>query len=72
MTNTTSAAPAKDLSKMYGGLQGGGAGGTVATIVIWILDTKNITVPPEIAVAFASLFTMLLAAIGTYLKPNAN
>ena len=67
---STGSSGGSDLSKMYGGLQGGGFGGTLATILIWILDMRHINVPPEIAVAMASLFTMALGAVGTYLKPH--
>lgn len=38
------------------------------TIVIWILDQKGMQVPPEVAVALASLFTAALSAFGTWLK----
>jgi uncharacterized membrane protein YfcA len=70
MSTGPSISPAIDMNKVVGGLQGGGAGATIATIFVWFLGTRGIVIPPEIAVAFSALFTMATGAIGTYLKPH--
>lgn len=69
MANTGGpAVSAPDYSKLVAGLQGGGTGAAISTIVIWFLDAKGMTVPPEVAVALASLFTAALSGLGTWLK----
>lgn len=67
---TVPAAPVSgsDYSKLVAGLQGGGSGAGLCTIVIWVLDVKGIQMPPEVAVAAASLLTAAFSAFGTWLK----
>lgn len=57
-----------DYSKLVAGLQGGGAGVALSTIVVWFLGAKGIQVPPEVAVAFSTLLTAAMSAFGTWLK----
>jgi uncharacterized membrane protein YfcA len=61
-------APSNDYSKLVAGLQGGGGGAALCTIIVWVLDVKGIQMPPEVAVAVASLLTALCSGFGTWLK----
>lgn len=60
-----------DYSKLVAGLQGGGSGAALCTIVVWVLDVRGIQMPPEVAVAVASLLTAGMSAFGTWLKREA-
>lgn len=68
MANTGGASSGPDYSKLVAGLQGGGVGAAISTVVVWMLDARGMSVPPEVAVALSSIFTALLSGFATWLK----
>lgn len=56
--------------KVVGATGGGLIGGSVATLIIWILGLNHVTVTPEAASAMTVLAGALLTFVGGYLTPS--
>ena len=54
--------------KVTAGAGGAGAGTMLGVIVVWVLTSNGVEVPPEVATSIGGLLALALSAGAAYLK----